>query len=125
MARRRQRLSAAWAKSSSKWSNAVKTACDCGRVHGSKMEAGVCVRMRQEAQESGLMLFQQVRIPIWSLAAKDKGTASYISIDFVFSDGHKIVRAVDAKDPGRVSRDWTRGAQAFEFCYGIKIEYQQ
>lgn len=104
------------------WSNAKKTACTCGRTHPSKMEAMVCARLRIECVASGLTLYQQPRFALWSLAPDETGKPAYISVDFALVDRGQIVRVIDAKSPTRVSREWRRGALAFESAYGLKIE---
>jgi len=107
------------------WSNATPTACDCGRKHASKMEARVCARLRREIDANildALTLYQQVRFPLFSLAPNEKGAPHTITVDFVVCSGSHLFRAIDAKAKGRVSRDWRRGAAAFEATYGIRIE---
>lgn len=105
-----------------RWSNAKPTDCTCGRKHASKMEARVCARLRSELRH-GQRLYHQVRLPLFVLPPTESGVPHYLTVDFLItrSDGSMWV-AVDAKSKGRVSRDWRRGAAAFEATYGIKIE---
>lgn len=104
-----------------KWSNATPTVCECGRTHDSKMEAKVCRRLTLECEARGETLLQQVRMPLWCLAPGDKGSALYISIDFVIVVDNRMARAIDAKG-ARKSRDWLRGKRAFESSYGMELE---
>ena len=99
------------------WSNARKAACPCGRTHPSRLERTVCLRLTAEAQATGCQLRQQVRFP---LLAVPGGLA--ITVDFVLWRSPTDWRAIDAKSPGRVSRDWRRGAAAFQASYGRAIE---
>jgi hypothetical protein len=105
-----------------KWSNAVKTACDCGRTHPSKMEAAVCRRLRFELLATpGAYILHQVRWPLPNLGPTPEGGAHFLSVDFTIVTPGGL-RFVDAKSPGRVSRDWRRGAAAFRGHYGQAIE---
>ncbi len=106
------------------WSNAKPTVCRIGHRHASQMEARVCGRLTQECDDfPGLgTLYQQARIPLWTLAPGKNDRPLYLTVDFVIVKDGKMVRAIDAKAKGRISRDWRRGAAAFEATYGIKIE---
>ena len=100
---------------------AKRTVCGGYHSHASKMEARVCDRLRGEIQD-GERLIQQARVPLWSIAPEIGDRPHYLSVDFIIVRDGKMHRAIDAKSPTRVSRDWKRGALAFEACYGIKIE---
>lgn len=101
------------------WSNAIPTECSDGHRHASKLEARVCARLRGELT-AGQVLYQQVRLPLLSIAAKDNGKAMYATIDFAIVEGGQLVRLVDAK--GRKSPEWDRGARAVEAAWGIPVE---
>ena len=105
-----------------RWSAATPTECGCGRKHPSKMEARVCARLRAELGR-GQRLYHNARMPLFVLPPSETGTPHYLTVDFLItrSDG-SVWRAIDAKAKGRVSRDWRRGAAAFQSTYGIKIE---
>ena len=99
-----------------KWSNAVKTVCDDGHTHASKMETRVCQRLTARARVEGWTLLQQVRFPLLAIGKM------YLTVDFVLWRSKVEWHAVDAKAASRVSRDWRRGAAAFEATYGRRIE---
>ena len=100
-----------------KWSNAVKTVCNGGHTHASKMEGRVCERLTARATVEGWDLRQQVRFPLLAL-----GNKMYLTVDFVLWRSRVEWHALDAKAASRVSRDWRRGAAAFEATYGRRIE---
>lgn len=107
------------------WSNAKPTDCGCGRRHPSKMQARVCQRLRLELVDTDkARLFHDVRFPLLAIAPKDTGAAHTITVDFILVDarGAPCWRAIDAKDPKRVSRDWKLRKAAFRASYGIEIE---
>lgn len=113
-----------WKPAKRPWSNAVRTRCDCGRLHASKMEARVCAAVRAELLPHQT-LFAQVRLPLFTLAPDPSGRAAlYVTIDFVVWDRSlcRIARLIDAKSPTRVSRDWRRGAAAAEGTYEVRVE---
>lgn len=113
-----------------KWSNAVRTACDCGRVHASKGEQRVCAALLARVGSAGLL--QQVRFPLLWLGPQPDGTPHTICVDFVTIERPPTVvgeepaappkwEAWDAKCRGRVSRDWPARAAAFRLGYGRPI----
>lgn len=103
-----------------KWSNAVRTPCPCGRTHASKMEARVCARLRAELAP-GARLYQQVRFPLLSIDRKADGSPETICIDFVLVSADGSWKGIDAKSPGRVSRDWRLRAAAFTAFYRVAL----
>ena len=104
------------AKPKRKWSNAVKTVCNGGHTHASKMEGRVCERLTARAQVEGWTLLQQVRFPLLAIGKM------YLTVDFVLWRSKVEWHALDAKAASRVSRDWRRGAAAFEATYGRRID---
>lgn len=83
------------------------------------------MRLRDEAESGGYVLFRQVRFPLLNLAPEDVSRLPLnISIDFVlqYHDGRR--RYIDAKPRSKAahSRDWRRGKKAFEACYNVTIE---
>lgn len=103
------------------WSAARPTDCSCGRRHGSRLEARVCAHVRVPlAAADGYLLLQQIRLPAFTLAPRERGAAFYVTIDFGIVHRGRLVRLIDAK--GRRSRDWARGRAAIEASYGIKVE---
>lgn len=120
------------------WSNAKSTRCSGEHVHASKMEARVCERLTLEVAADCVVasmerhptllnaplrrLLQQVRLALLNLPLKD-GKVRYLCVDFlVVDEAGRILRAVDAKTKGRVSRDWPARKRACELCWGIEIE---
>ena len=105
-----------------RWSAAKATTCAAGHRHPSKMESRVCARLTAECAREGTTLYQQARIPLWTLAPGKRGRPLVLSVDFAIVRAGQLVRLVDAKAPGRISRDWRRGAAAAEAATGITIE---
>lgn len=102
----------------SPWSNAKKTDVD-GIRFDSKTEARVYQRLLLEAAEiPGTQVFRQVRWPLLTIDAKGDHQPHTIRVDFCvrYPDGR--LRHVEAKCPGRVSRDWPLRAAAFRAQYG-------
>lgn len=104
-----------------RWSSATPTTCPSGHRHASKMEARVCARLTAECAASGARLLQQVRFPLLAIGGKTTGKPETISVDFVIVSGGTW-RAIDAKSPGRISRDWRLRTAAFEATYGRRVE---
>lgn len=104
-----------------RWSQATPTTCPAGHRHASKMEARVCARLTLECRATGARLLQQVRFPLLAIGGKATGKPETISVDFVIVSGAEW-RAIDAKSPGRVSRDWRLRTAAFEGTFGRRVE---
>ena len=104
------------------WSSATPTTCGAGHRHASKMEARVCARLTLECRAAGARLIQQVRFPLLSIGAKATGKPETICVDFVVVPASGPWRAIDAKAPGRISRDWRLRTAAFETTYGRTVE---
>lgn len=85
------------------------------------MEARVCARLTLEAAAAGARILQQVRFPLLSIGGKATGKPETICVDFVVVEG-STWRAIDAKAPGRISRDWRLRTAAFEATFGRKVE---
>ena len=96
-----------------------------GILFGSKLEAGVYVYLKAN-RRSGEKLLCHVTVPLWSAAPTcgAMGRRS-INVDFIcvglVGDVWQIKWAVDAKPKRRKSREWKRGADAFEASYGFRI----
>jgi hypothetical protein len=99
-----------------RWSAAKAASCSCGRTHASRLERTVCLRLTAEAAATGYQLRQQQRFPLLALPGR-----LAITVDFVLWRGPTDWRAVDAKPRRRKSRDWCRGAAAFQASYGRAI----
>lgn len=110
-------------KGRSHW-NASPTIVD-GIRFASKTEARVYRRLKAELN-AGERLYCHVAMPLWSLAPRSNGRPHTLNVDFILvrpQEGIGVWRAVDAKPTGRRrSRDWARGAAAFEASYGIRID---
>lgn len=110
------------------FSNAKRTACGCGRTHPSKMQARVCARLREEIEFVGAAngrkwtLYHEVVMPLFRLAPRSNGKPFTICVDFVVVSPTGEEKYIDAKAPGRVSRDWPARAAAFAAQYGKAIE---
>ena len=104
-----------------RWSAATPTTCSEGHRHASKMEARVCARLSLECRATGARILQQVRFPLLAIGSKATGKPETICVDFVVVEG-ATWRAIDAKSPGRVSRDWRLRTAAFEATFGRKVE---
>ena len=116
-----------------------------GIVFDSQMEMRVYDRIKHDIA-LGEKLLLHSRWPLTVLQPRCGKVASYLSIDFVwmalrtrevplarcakpsevavarFVDIWVPIKAVDAKPKKRKSREWLRGAAAFEASYGVKIE---
>lgn len=106
------------------WGIAKRTACSCGRIHASKLEARTCAKVRlihKQALAAGdLRLFQQARFPLLSLPPDEAGRPFYHTPDFVLVDrGGQITSVYEAK--GRESKDWKLRKRAFEATYGVSV----
>lgn len=115
------RLTAARKGRGGRWSSATPTTCAEGHRHASKMEARVCARLSLECRATGARILQQVRFPLLAIGSKATGKPETICVDFVVVEG-ATWRAIDAKSPGRVSRDWRLRTAAFEATFGRKVE---
>lgn len=102
------------------WSAAIPSSCPAGHRHASRLEARVCARLALEARADRLTLFQQLRVPLLTLAPGPDGRPLYATVDFALVRGGQIVRLVDAK--GRRSREWLRGAAAVHAATGIPVQ---
>jgi len=105
-----------------RWSNAIRTACGCGRTHPSKLQARVCARLRLECKATGARLYHDVRLPLLSIAPKRSGSPETICVDFVVVDPDGIWHLIDAKAPGRVSRDWRLRTAAVWTTFGREVK---
>lgn len=108
----------------STFSNAKKTFCMSQHKHDSKMEARVCDRLTCEIDKREYRLVRQIRLPLLLLTEED-GSIKYITIDFAVVKvigTTPIVRLIDAKCQGRVSRDWPARKRAVELSWGVTIE---
>lgn len=110
---------------SRRWSAAVRTTCERGHSHGSKLESRVCGRVHAEARSEERILVH-ARIPLLILGPQEPhGRPLYFTPDFAIvapglNGRPEIRRAVDAK--GRTSPEWARGVAAFVASYGVRVE---
>lgn len=95
------------------FSNAKRTKCRAWHMHPSKMEATVCDRLMLETIAKGGRVYRNVRFPLFSIAAKDSGLPETLTVDFVVVAADGTWRAIDAKNPTRISRDWRLRTAAF------------
>src|SRR3990167_885739 len=107
----------------SRWSAATPQFCAPGHRHASKMEAGVCERLTRECVETGLVLLQQLPMPLLILRDAKGCLPRPLRVDFGIYDpvAGKLVRLVEAKSR-RVSRDWPARRRAWELSWGLTIE---
>lgn len=105
---------------------ATRTPCPCGKSADSAGEARACAFLRallptfiNEKQGIVRSFFHGVRLPLLLLAPTKGGSPHYLKVDFCLKVEGEAPRYFDAKHPtAPQSRDWRRGAAAFEAQYG-------
>lgn len=109
-------------------SNARRTRCHGGHVHGSRLEQRVCDRLAEEVIRGmacgapAATIFQQPRFPLLAIAPGEDGRPLTYTPDFALWLDGRLWRVVEAKSPGRVSRDFPVRRRAFEATYGVAVE---
>lgn len=111
------------------WSAAEPTDCTCGRRHPSRTQALVCLNLRAEVESTGGWVLHEVALPLPQLGPKPRGgtrkrprppgAPTTLRVDFlaVWPDGRW--KAVEAKHPSRVHRDYPARAGALRTWYGV------
>ena len=111
------------------FSAAVRTGCSCGRSHPSRMQARVCLTLRAEVEPAGGWVLHEVALPLPLLGPQPRskkrktkplppGRAFTIRVDFVAAWPDGRWKAVEAKNPSMVHRDWKARAGALRTWYG-------
>lgn len=99
------------------------------------MQARVCLNLRAEVESVGGWVLHEVSLPLPACGPQPgsrkrkkrpvpPGRAFTIRVDFlaVWPDGRW--KAVEAKDPNRVSRDWTPRAGNLRTWYGVDPRFK-
>ena len=98
-----------------------------GILFDSRGERDLYLALKPQAK-GGAKLLVHARVPLWSSAPNVGKLAQFINVDFIivlrFNDSEQweIVEAWDYKPKRYRSRDYKRGADAFEATYGIPIQ---
>lgn len=97
---------------------AVKTACDCGRVHDSKKEAARCGVLRQRADAGDISNLEHQ--PRYDLVVNGQKIGRYTG-DFRYVENGQITVEDTKSEATRKARDYPLRKKLLRACFGIEL----